>query len=38
MVQGVALVVAVVIVVANLLADLAYVAVDPRIRLGKRAA
>jgi ABC-type dipeptide/oligopeptide/nickel transport system permease component len=30
--------VAVVIVLANLLADLVYVAVDPRIRLGKRAA
>ena len=38
MVQGVALVVAVVIVLANLLADLVYVAVDPRIRLGKRVA
>jgi peptide/nickel transport system permease protein len=38
MVQGVALVVAVVIVLANLLADLVYVAVDPRIRLGKRSA
>jgi peptide/nickel transport system permease protein len=36
MIQGVAMVVAVVIVVANLLADLAYVAVDPRIRLGRR--
>jgi peptide/nickel transport system permease protein len=36
MIQGVAMVVAVVIVVANLLADLAYVAVDPRIRLGRK--
>ncbi len=36
MIQGVAMVVAVVIVVANLLADVAYVAVDPRIRLGRK--
>jgi peptide/nickel transport system permease protein len=34
MIQGVAMVVAVIIMVANLLADLLYVAVDPRIRLG----
>jgi peptide/nickel transport system permease protein len=36
--QGVVLVVAVVIMVANLLVDLAYAAVDPRIRLGARTA
>lgn len=36
MIQGVAMVVAVVIMAANLLADLVYVAVDPRIRLGRR--
>lgn len=36
MLQGVALVIAGVIMVANLLADLAYMAVDPRIRLGRR--
>jgi peptide/nickel transport system permease protein len=35
MIQGVAMVVAVVIMLANLLADLAYVAFDPRIRLGR---
>jgi peptide/nickel transport system permease protein len=35
MIQGVAMLVAVVIVVANLLADLTYMAVDPRIRLGR---
>jgi peptide/nickel transport system permease protein len=34
MLQGVAMLVAVVIVLANLVADLAYVAADPRIRLG----
>lgn len=33
-IQGVAMVVAVVIMLANLLTDLAYIAVDPRIRLG----
>jgi peptide/nickel transport system permease protein len=38
MVQGVAMVIAIVIVVANLLADLVYMAADPRIRLGKRTA
>ncbi|NYI79293.1 ABC transporter permease [Nocardioides panzhihuensis] len=38
MIQGVALVIAVVIMVANLLADLLYMAVDPRIRLGRNAA
>jgi peptide/nickel transport system permease protein len=38
MIQGVAMVIAVVIMVANLAADLVYVAVDPRIRLGRRAA
>ncbi|WP_406027768.1 ABC transporter permease [Nocardioides sp. NBC_00850] len=37
MIQGVALVIAVVIMVANLLADLLYMAVDPRIRLGRNA-
>jgi peptide/nickel transport system permease protein len=36
MVQGVTLVVAVVILGANLLADLAYLVVDPRVRLGGR--
>lgn len=35
MLQGVALVVAVVIMVTTLLADLAYVAADPRVRLGQ---
>jgi peptide/nickel transport system permease protein len=35
--QGVAMLVAVVVMGANLLADLAYVAADPRIRLGRRA-
>lgn len=35
MIQGVAMLIAVVIVAANLLADLVYVAVDPRIRLGR---
>jgi len=35
MIQGVALVVAAVIMLANLLADLTYLAVDPRIRLGR---
>jgi peptide/nickel transport system permease protein len=34
-IQGVAIVVAIVIVLANLLADIAYVAADPRIRLAK---
>src|ERR1700730_2041389 len=38
MLQGVAMVIAVVIILANLLADLVYVAVDPRIRLGRKAA
>ncbi len=38
MIQGVAIVIAVVIMVANLLADLLYMAVDPRIRLGRNAA
>jgi peptide/nickel transport system permease protein len=37
MIQGVAMLVAVVIMLANLLADLAYVAVDPRMRLGRKA-
>jgi peptide/nickel transport system permease protein len=36
--QGVALLIAVVIMVANLLTDLAYMAADPRIRLGRNAA
>jgi len=36
--QGVTMIIATVIIVANLLADLAYVAVDPRIRLGRREA
>jgi peptide/nickel transport system permease protein len=35
MLQAVALLVAVVIVLANLLADVTYIAVDPRIRLGR---
>jgi peptide/nickel transport system permease protein len=38
MLQGVAMVVAVVIIVANLLADITYIAVDPRIRLGRGSA
>jgi peptide/nickel transport system permease protein len=37
MLQGVVLVVAVVIMVANLLVDLVYAAADPRIRIGGRA-
>ncbi|MGW7207560.1 ABC transporter permease [Streptomyces phaeochromogenes] len=37
MIQGVAIVIAVVIMLANLLADLLYMAVDPRIRLGRNA-
>jgi peptide/nickel transport system permease protein len=36
MVQGVTMLIAVVIMLANLLADLTYVAVDPRIRIGRR--
>jgi peptide/nickel transport system permease protein len=36
MVQGVTMIVAIVILLANLLADLTYLAVDPRIRLGRR--
>jgi peptide/nickel transport system permease protein len=36
MIQGVAMLVAAVIIVANLLADVTYIAVDPRIRLGRR--
>jgi peptide/nickel transport system permease protein len=36
MLQGVAMLTAVVIMMANLLADVALVAVDPRIRLGRR--
>lgn len=35
MIQGVALVVAAIIIVANLLADITYMVVDPRIRLGR---
>jgi peptide/nickel transport system permease protein len=35
MLQGVVMLVAVVIMVANLLADLAYLVVDPRIRLAR---
>jgi peptide/nickel transport system permease protein len=35
LVQGIALVVAIFIIVANLLVDLLYMAVDPRIRLGR---
>jgi peptide/nickel transport system permease protein len=35
MLQGVAMLIAVVIVAANLLADIAYVLADPRIRLGR---
>jgi len=38
MLQAVALVIAVVIMTANLIADLLYLAVDPRLRLGARAA
>jgi peptide/nickel transport system permease protein len=36
LIQGVAMLIAVVIVLANLLADVALIAVDPRIRLGGR--
>jgi peptide/nickel transport system permease protein len=36
MLQGVTMIIAVVIVIANLLADVALVVVDPRIRLGRR--
>lgn len=35
MLQGVAMLVAAVIIVANLLADVAYILVDPRVRLGR---
>lgn len=35
MIQGLSLLIAVIIVTANLLADIAYVALDPRIRLGR---
>jgi peptide/nickel transport system permease protein len=35
MLQGVAMLVAAVIIVANLLADVAYILADPRVRLGK---
>jgi peptide/nickel transport system permease protein len=38
MIQGVAIIIAVVVMVVNLLTDLVYVAVDPRIRLGKPSA
>ena len=36
LIQGVAIVIAVVIVLANLVADLVLISVDPRIRLGRR--
>lgn len=36
MIQGVAMLVAIVIMVANLLADVVYMIVDPRIRVGRR--
>jgi len=36
MIQGVTIVVAAVIMLSNLLADIAYEAVDPRIHLGRR--
>lgn len=36
MIQGVALVIAVVIILANLLADLLYMAIDPRIRVERK--
>ena len=36
--QAVALIIAVVIMGANLLADLVYMAVDPRVRIGRRSA
>jgi peptide/nickel transport system permease protein len=36
MIQGVAMLVAVVIILANLLADVTYIVIDPRIRLGRR--
>ena len=35
MLQGVAMLISGIIILANLLADLTYVAVDPRIRLGR---
>ncbi|HXT90698.1 MAG TPA: ABC transporter permease subunit [Trebonia sp.] len=35
MLQGVAVLVATIIIVANLFADIAYMLVDPRIRLGR---
>jgi peptide/nickel transport system permease protein len=35
MVQGVSMLIAIIIIGANLIADLAYIAVDPRIRLGR---
>ncbi|MEU9886080.1 ABC transporter permease [Sphaerisporangium sp. NPDC051011] len=38
MIQGVALVVAAVIIVMNLLADITYLVIDPRIRLGRHEA
>jgi peptide/nickel transport system permease protein len=38
MMQGLALLIAVIIVTANLLADVAYMAIDPRIRLGRGSA
>ena len=37
MLQGVTMLVAAIIVLANLLTDLTYMAVDPRIRLGRSA-
>ena len=36
MIQGVALIIAVVLILANLLADLLYMAVDPRISVGRK--
>jgi peptide/nickel transport system permease protein len=38
MLQGIALIAAALILVANLLVDLLYLAIDPRIRIGRGAA
>jgi peptide/nickel transport system permease protein len=36
MLQGLTMVVAIIVIVANLLADIAYALIDPRIRLGRQ--
>jgi peptide/nickel transport system permease protein len=38
MLQAIALLIAVVTILANLISDLLYIAVDPRVRLGRRSA